>query len=40
MHASFQKEYADVRRAGLICLIFILKIKGAENNLKNISETA
>jgi hypothetical protein len=37
IHASFQKDYAEIRRAALICLIFILKIKGAENNLKNIS---
>jgi len=37
IHSSYQKEYMDIRRASLICLIFILKIRGAEPNLKNLS---
>jgi len=34
IHASYQKEYVDVSRAALICLIFVLKVKGAENSIK------
>lgn len=29
IHASFQKEYVEVRRAALICLIFVIRVKGA-----------
>jgi intein-encoded DNA endonuclease-like protein len=34
IHSSYQKEYVDVSRAAIICLIFILKVKGAENSIK------
>lgn len=40
IHSAHQKEHADIRRAALICLIFILRVKGAENNLKNLSQPA
>lgn len=40
IHASFQKDYADIRRAALICLIFLFRIKGAEQNIKTLSPQA
>lgn len=40
IHASFQKDYGEIRRAALICLVFIIRIKGVENNLKTLSPQA
>lgn len=40
IHAAYQKDYAEIRRAGLICLIFILKVKGVDANLKAMSSQA
>lgn len=34
IHASYQKDYPDVSRAAIICLIFVLKVRGAENSIK------
>jgi len=35
--SSYQKEFIEIRRAALICLICVLKIQGSENTLKLIS---
>lgn len=35
--SSYQKEFVEIRRASLICLVCVLKIAGSENTLKQIS---
>lgn len=29
IHSSFQKDHSEIRRAALLCLIFLLKIQGS-----------
>jgi hypothetical protein len=35
--SSYQKEFVEIRRASLICLVCVLKLSGSENTLKQIS---
>lgn len=40
IHASYQKEHVELRRAALITLIFVMRVPGVETNVQQLSSQA